>query len=286
MANTKVWRFRAKLAKSSARLPVVWARHRGLHANDVFLASYPRSGNTWLRFVLSEALTGKSIDFDNVDNFIPELKWHRGAVPILENHGRLIKTHERWRQEYRKAIYIIRDVRDVALSQFARSAQLGIVDPNLDEFLLAFLEGRAQAHPYGAWAPHLRAWLDGPLAQEGKLLVVKFEDLRRKPEEQLTRMLEFVHGPSGPETVSTALANNSVEQMRAKEERSRKLYQSTTEVGRFVRKGAVQGWRTSLSPAQLQLFEQYAGRELARAGYPSASEVASAASAPLQSVSS
>jgi hypothetical protein len=286
MANKKVWRFRAKLAKSPARLPVIWVRHRGLHANDVFLASYPRSGNTWLRFVLSEALTGTSIDFDNVDNFIPELKWHRGAVPILEGHGRLIKTHERWRKEYRKAIYIIRDVRDVALSQYARSAQLGIVDPDIDKFLLAFLQGRNQAHPYGAWDRHLRAWLDGPLSHEGKLLVVKFEDLRRSPERELTRMLEFVHGPTGAETVSTALANNSVEQMRAKEVKSRKLYQSTTEVGRFVRKGAVQGWRTVLTPAQLQLFEQYAGPELARAGYPSASEVAAPASVPLQAVSS
>jgi hypothetical protein len=276
MAKKKVWRFRAKLAKSPLRLPVIWVRHRGLHPNDVFLASYPRSGNTWLRFVLSEALTGTSIDFDNVDNFIPELKWHSGAVPILENQGRLIKTHERWRKEYRKAIYIIRDVRDVALSQYARSAQLGIIDPDLDKFLLAFLLGRNQAHPYGAWDRHLRAWLDGPLPQAGKLLVVKFEDLRRNPDQQLTRMLEFVHGPSGPETVSTALANNSVEQMRAKEVRSRKLYQSTTEVGRFVRKGAVQGWRTALTPSQLQLFEQYAGPELARAGYPSASEVATA----------
>jgi estrone sulfotransferase len=285
MANKKVWRFRAKLAKSAVRVPVIWFRHRALYANDVFLASYPRSGNTWLRFVLSEALTGTSIDFDNVDRFVPELKWHRGATPMLENQGRLIKTHERWRKEYRKAIYVIRDVRDVALSQYARTIQLGIMDPNLDEFLLAFLQGRAQAHPYGAWDRHLRAWLDSPLAREGKLLVVKFEDLRRKPEENLTRMLEFLHGPSGPETVSTALANNSVEQMRIKEERSRKLYQSTTEVGRFVRKGAIQGWRTSLTPAQLQLFERYAGRELARVGYPSASEVAATASS-LQAVNS
>jgi hypothetical protein len=271
MADTKFIRFRANLAKSSARLPVIWVRHRGLTANDVFLASYPRSGNTWLRFVLGELLAEKAIDFDNVDDVIPELKWHQRGIPLFASGGRLIKTHEPWRKEYRKAIYIVRDARDCALSQFARSAQLGIADPDMDEFLDSFLSGTF--HGYGAWGRHIRSWLNSPLAHEGKLLVVKFEDLRRSPEEQLTRMVQFVGAPAGAEEIRTSLANNSVDQMRAKEVKSRKLYQSTTEVGRFVRKGAVQGWRSKLTPAQLQRFDQAMGAELAQMGYPSGSEV-------------
>jgi len=285
MASTNLRNFRATLAKSPVRRPLIWLRHRGLGASDLFLASYPRSGNTWLRLVLSEALTGKSIDFDNVDRFVPELKWHRGAIPVLSGQGRLIKTHEPWRREYRKAIYIVRDVRDVALSTYARTKQLGIVDGQLDEYLPSILQGRA--HPYGAWDHHLRSWLDGPLAQEGKLLVIRFEDLRKNPEDALTRMVEFTGVDVAAEQIRNALTNNSVEAMRVKEERSRKLYQSTTEAGRFVRKGAVQGWKTVLTPAQLQLFEKFAGPELARMGYPSAAEVtAPATQAPLQPVGS
>ena len=271
MANTKIRRFRANLAKSAARRPVVWLRHRGLYASDVFLASYPRSGNTWLRFVLGEVLAGKSIDFDNVDDVIPELKWHRRGAVLFAHSGRLIKTHEPWREEYRKAIYIVRDARDVALSTYARAAQLGLADPDMDAFLIGFLKGTS--HGYGAWGRHVRSWLDSPLARAGNLLVVKFEDLRRDPEESLTRMVQFVSGQAGAEQIRAALANNSVDQMRAKEVQSRKLYQSTTEVGRFVRKGAVQGWRNVLTPAQLQLFEDAVGAELAQMGYPSASEV-------------
>jgi len=271
MAITRIGRFRANLAKSPVRLPVIWLRHRGLHASDVFLASYPRSGNTWLRFVLGEALAGKSIDFDNVDDVIPELKWHRRGAQLFANGGRLIKTHEPWREEYRKAIYIVRDARDVALSTFARAEQLGIANPNMDEFLAPFLKGTF--HNYGAWGRHVRSWLNSPLTQAGKLLVVKFEDLRRDPEESLTRMVQFVSCSAGAENIQAALVNNSVDQMRAKEVESRKLYQSTTEAGRFVRKGAVQGWRSALTPAQLQLFEQSVGADLAQLGYPSASEV-------------
>lgn len=286
MSNAKVRRIRAKLARTPLRLPVRWLRHRGLEAQDVFLASYPRSGNTWLRFVLGEATTGTSITFDNVDEVIPELRWHRRGLPIFANHGRLIKTHEPWRREYRKAIYVVRDPRDVALSQFARSQQLGIVDPNFDVFLPLYLQGRARVHPYGTWAAHIRSWMDGPLAQEGKLLVVRFEDLRTNPQEELTRMVAFVDVPATLETIRTSLANNTVERMRAKEVKSQKLYQSTTEVGRFVRKGAVQGWRNVLTPDQVQLFDQYAGPELSRMGYPSGKEVLAETKTALQTVGS
>jgi hypothetical protein len=233
-----------------------------------------------LRFVLGEVLAGRSIDFDNVDDVIPELKWHRRGLPLFADRGRLIKTHEAWRKEYRKAIYIVRDARDVALSTFARSTQLGIADSDMDEFLAAFLKGTF--HNYGAWGRHIRSWLNSPLAQAGKLLVVKFEDLRRNPEESLTRMVQFVGAQAGAEQIRAALANNSVDQMRAKEVKSRKLYQSTTEGGRFVRKGAVQGWKSVLTPAQLQRFELSVGADLAQLGYPSAAEVdVSAAQAPL-----
>lgn len=274
-------KLRSKLAKSPLHRPVAWFRHRGLNSRDVFLASYPRSGNTWLRFVLSELLTGTSIDFDNVDRFIPEMKWHHSAVPILPGPGRLIKTHEHYRKEYKRAIYIVRDARDVALSAYARSGQIGIVDQDFDAYLRSFLKGHA--NPYGAWDRHLRSWLDGPLAREGKLLVIKFEDLRRDPETAVSQMVEFVGVPMDLEKIRAALSNNSVDRMRIKEEKSRKLFRSTTENGRFVRKGAIQGWRTVLTPAQLQMFDQYAGPELSRMRYPSASEVALAATnAPLQ----
>jgi len=274
---------RANLAKSPVRRPLIWLRHRGLHDSDLFLASYPRSGNTWLRFVLSEALSGQEIDFDNINSFIPELKWHKQARALLPGQGRVIKTHEPYRKEYRKAIYIVRDVRDVALSAHARTAEIGISDPQFDVFLRKFLEGHA--NQYGTWHVHLRSWLDGPLAGDGKLLVIKFEDLRKNPEDAVTRMVEFAEVKVDTARIRAALANNSVERMRAKEEKSKKLFQSKTEHGRFVRKGAIQGWRASMTTAQLQIFESYAGAELARMGYPSAAEV-EAARAPLQPVTS
>jgi hypothetical protein len=57
--------------------------------------------------------------------------------------------------------------------------------------------------------------------------------------------------------------------MRARESQAQKLHKSTREEGRFVRKGAVMGWREKLTEAQLELIEQHAGETMARMGYPS-----------------
>jgi len=58
------------------------------------------------------------------------------------------------------------------------------------------------------------------------------------------------------------------------------LTQGTTVVGWFVRKWAVQGWRNVVTLAQLQLFEQYFGAELAEREYPSVLEAAAAHTQP------
>jgi muconolactone delta-isomerase len=65
--------------------------------------------------------------------------------------------------------------------------------------------------------------------------------------------------------IGKSIADNTVERMRAKE---KETPQRASKRGRFIRSGSVGGWRANLSPEQVQLFEQYAGDALARAGYP------------------
>ena len=45
-------------------LPVVY-RHATVSRRDTFLASYPKSGNTWLKFMLTYLLSGREADFDS-----------------------------------------------------------------------------------------------------------------------------------------------------------------------------------------------------------------------------
>lgn len=248
------------------RAPLVWARHLGLDMNDVFLASYPRSGNTLLRFPLGELLSHVPCSFENVQRFVPEIGVHGDAFPLLSGGGRLIKTHERYRAQYRRAIYIVRDVRDVLLSSFERESAMGLLpDSDLDRYIEPFLEGRMSR--WGAWQDHVEQWLHSPLANNGNLLVLHFEAIRAHVEDALARILQFLSISADSAAIRQAVLNNSIERMRSKEAGSATLPKTKSDAGRLVNSGAVNGWQHKLNRDQLKLIDNYAGKTLASLGY-------------------
>jgi hypothetical protein len=112
-----------------ARLPGVILNHRSLKSSDVLFASYPKSGNTWIKFMLGQIITGREVDFDSVDRVIPYLGDDMPPVGPLPNGGRLIKTHEPFRgitaPYVKKAVVLVRDGRDVALSYYRSQLRRG-----------------------------------------------------------------------------------------------------------------------------------------------------------------
>jgi hypothetical protein len=270
---------RAKAARSKIRVPLVWSWHLGLKSQDAFLASFPRSGSTWLRFMLYEVLSGEDAGFRKIEHRLPEIHRHRGSQPILSGGGRLIKTHENYRSDYKRAVLLVRDVRDVFLSVYNSFIALDLTTfvskGDIDSFLLSFLEGKV-IHT-GSWQQHTQSWLESPLAKNGNLLIVRYEDLRKNPEQKVQELLQFVGINPDVRVIRRAIENNTLQQMRAKEDKAKKagehsiLLGSRTdaldETSRFVRKGAVGGWREKLTDAQVKIFEQYAGDALEALGY-------------------
>ena len=275
--NLSYSRLHYRAARTPLSVPLHWVRHRSLNSEDVFLASYPRSGQHWTRFQLFELLTKRAADFDSLDDTIAPVGRHFRAPRILPRGGRLIQTHQRWRKEYRKAILLVRDVRDIVLSDYAWDESLNLprhLDiKDFDSYLEPWLCGKTQTPGAGSWQEHLNSWLESPLVTEGKLLVIRFEDMRKNTEDALVRMTEFLGVPVTRQRVREAIANSSLEKMRAKEDASnkydsQKIGRKQGEEHRFIRKGSVGGWRERLSTPQLELIEQYAGKELVRMGYP------------------
>jgi Sulfotransferase domain len=262
-----VMRIRARVSRTSLRAPLVWVRHLGLDSSDVFLASYPRSGNTLLRFPLAEAISGALCSFENVQRLVPEIGVHVYAHPLLPGGGRLIKTPERYRRKYRRAIYVVRDVRDVLLSSFAREAAMDFLDSTaLDRYIEPFMQGKTSR--WGAWQNHIQEWLNSPLAASGNLLLLRFEDVCNDVESTMSRALTFLAMPADPATIHRACANNSIEKMRAKEDQSATLPKSRMHEGRLISSGVAQGWRQKLNQKQTALIEHYAAATLACLGYP------------------
>ncbi|MFZ0769867.1 MAG: sulfotransferase domain-containing protein [Candidatus Sulfotelmatobacter sp.] len=255
-------KLRYSLAKTPARAPLVWVRHRGFKISDVFVGSYPRSGSTWLRFMLLEILAGQSSGFSNTNEMIPDVGKHQSAVPVLPAGGRLVKTHEPFRAEYKKAIYLARDPRDVALSEFAYQKALGLAGSDFDGYLQHFLRG--EVNPFGSWSNHAISWTDAADSGRSEVLLVCFEELKSNSEQELSRIVDFLGVPVQAAKIRAAIANNSMDKMRQKEKANP---QRASAKGKFICSGSAGGWREVFTEEQSQLVQQYAGNILARLGY-------------------
>jgi hypothetical protein len=274
---TSVYRkLRRKFAKTKLRAGLVWLHHRNLCPADMFVASYPKSGVTWTRFVLFELLSGLPAGFKTTNQLMTGVGQHNKGLALLPGVGRLIGTHEQYRKDYNRAIYVVRDARDVLLSEFAFLKALDYFRGDLDEFISVFLFTCGSAYGYGPWHRHVSSWLDSPIAGTENLLLVRYEDLRQDPVTWFARMVEFLGVDVGREKIELAVENNSIQKMREKE--NREPVRASIR-GRFVRDGAVRGWVSKLSPAQVRLIEEHAGSALLRLGYPLSSQL-SAEEAP------
>jgi hypothetical protein len=251
--------------KRAVRPAVLRVRYAGVRRQDVMLASYPRSGSTWLRFLLTEALTGRTAEWGDVNRTIPYVGGHRDAPALLADGGRLLKTHDRAAGPCERAVLMVRDPRDVVVSEY-RWFLRGGYDRDLETFLTSFLDGSISL--FGFWGDHTRFWLDGPLAGSGRLLLTRFEDLRADPAATARSVAAFAGAHVDDAAIRAAVDGNTIERSREKEERA-----STQDVkrhrtgGRFVGEGAVEAWRTKLSDEQIRRVEDRVGDLIDRLGY-------------------
>jgi FkbM family methyltransferase len=163
----------------------------------IWLASYPRSGNTLLRIVLKTVFDRKTYSkHDDVNDIgadaaVAEEVGHQflGATwPEAFEKMRatdelyLVKTHDAPEDEG-KAIYIVRDGRSTCRSFYHYLKDF----PHLG-LLFSVRDVVAGFTPFGSWGEHLDAWQ--PLARPNTLLV-KYEDLVANPTAEIARIAEF-----------------------------------------------------------------------------------------------
>lgn len=260
---------RNQLAKSWLRKPVNWLRHKRLNPTDVFIASYPRAGSTWLRFLLFELLIGYSATFETInrnDSAVPEMTYCQRAPALLSGNGRLIKTHEPYRSEYQKAIYLARDVRDVVISEYNYVKLIDVFSGDLNHFIELFLRGQVNA--FGNWNNHYLSWHESDIAKKGNLLVVRYEDLLEQGAEVLQEVLQFLQLQKDEEDIAAALELNNFESMKMKEKVAKRTILKNHRIEfDFVRRGVFNQWLDTLTHEQVNRIEDHAGESMTLLGY-------------------
>lgn len=259
---------------------VVRRRHSGLTSQDVLLASYPRSGSTWFTFLLYESLTQKSATFESTYNGVPGVGRQKVGPHLLEDGGRVVRSHERFHGPVKRAIYVVRDPRGVALSLYRFRLRREEFSGTFDEFFEEFIKGRIQ--PFGPWESHVGYWLED-VAGEMDIHLVRFEDLRKDPQPVLRAVLEWLGKPADADLIAQAIHNNDVEHMKNKEDREaegKHFGGAQNKKIRFVNQGSTSGWDDRLSPDQLARIDERMGPMLDKLVYPRTEAAASTRSEP------
>jgi len=239
-------------------------QHIGLRPEDAFIDSFPRSGNTWTRFVLTQLLLSKEVGFSEVHATIPRVGSHQDAPGLLPGGGRLLKTHEQYRPAYGRTVLLLRDPRDMALSYRRFLAAYGHEYPDTSGFIRDLASGSIGTN--GTWLEHTNSWLAA--RENGAAVhVVTYEQIRRSPVDHFFEIAEFLGIPATREEVGEAASMNTTDNMREKESEVDRPHHVTSDRSfSFVGKGEVGGWRGQLTDAQLEplmpsveLYESVAG---------------------------
>jgi hypothetical protein len=256
------------LRRSPFRRIVMSRRHTGLTETDAFLASYPRSGNTWLKSLLTSCIFGEAMQnfSDRVDPVIPIVGYHRNVKPLVKAAGRIIKTHESFRPEYQKAIWIVRDPRDVVISEFKLEQRSQTFTRSFEDYITEFTKIRRHGPP--DWKSHTQSWLDSPLCGSQALLAVRFEDLRLNTASELKRVLDFLELDSNESILEKALQQNSLSSMSDRHALyDRTLGKSVNSKIPAVNQGMPGGWKYTLTPDAIKQIEKVFGETLDALGY-------------------
>ncbi len=263
----------------------------------VWLASYPKSGNTWVRAFLHNYIKRAQTphDINRLADFCaPEcgavlfgpdaaalstedVQKKRPAVHerLTRLHDDLVfvKTHNAnlavhgvplvTQAHTAGAVYILRDPRDVAVSY---SAFMGL---SLDETIA--LMGHAGAanrtnevqvfELLSSWSAHVESW-----TQAKTHFVVRYEDLLEKPEAALGRLIWQLGGEPEPERLKRAIAFSSFDEL-AGQEAAAGYVASGARGEKFFREGRAGQWRERLSAAQAAAIEAAHGAVMRRFGY-------------------
>lgn len=193
-----------------------------MFADDVFVVSFPRSGNTWTRFLIGNSLLPKEeVSFVNIERVIPDIYEHADYELRKMPRPRILKSHEYFDPRYPRVIYVVRDPRDVVLSYFRYYKKVGDVDlsGSLERFVERFVAG--EVSQFGSWGENVRSWIATRGGDPERFLLVRYEDMLKNTLRETRRMIEFL-GFNVPSTsLRRAVELSSANRMRSLEQDER-----------------------------------------------------------------
>jgi hypothetical protein len=226
--------------------------------DDVFILSFPKSGNTWTRFLIANLVYPETpADFSNINRLTPDPEALSKRELARMPQPRIVKSHQYFDPRYKRVIYVVRDPRDVALSQFHFHRKRGLIEDGYppERFVARFVAG--ETSPYGSWGENVASWLATRQNRPGFLLL-RYEDMLEDAAHELNKVASFLEIPPDAERIANAVRRSAADEMRKLEKSQAHLWSSTKSTRQdvpFVRSAQAGGWRTGLPTGAVAQLE-------------------------------
>lgn len=232
----------------------------GLKDSDIIFASFPKSGNTWLRFIWSNIISqmemdGKEVDFHLINKGLLDAEYDTHSYGEFEYEclPRLVKTHREYDQRFKdfKKIYLYRHPGDVMVSYYEyNKAQKNsnFLEKGISDFI------RDSKFGVPAWQNHVENWL------EQADVVIKYEEMKKDAFEVMKKIIDTFDITNIDENIiNKAIQKSSFTNMQNIEERKGRPSRDEGKFDknfRFVRKGSVGDWENRMNPNDVEYIKK------------------------------
>ena len=182
------------------------------------IVSFPKSGNTWLRFMLAHLVRSdksRPVTYHNINALSPtshiftttEIAKNLvpGAPVFIKEHA---NYYEMEKYPWERAIYVYRDGLDVLYSYWKF---IDAQAPGLYKNINRFVEGY-WIH-CGHWGDHIMSWRKGGKSHQ-KVLFLKYEELLDDPISAMRNCIDFLEINASNELVEEAVKENTASRMK------------------------------------------------------------------------
>lgn len=214
--------------------------------DDIFVVSYPRSGNTWTRYILAylKAGTAKQLTATDVGNLTPTVY---ANIPQANSaiSPRFIKTHEPLLHLYPRSLFIHRDPRESLVSYWHFARRTGIFDGSFSEFLRSNV-----AIQHQSWKEHMQAMHRKVLSDPRNIHVVRYDHLLNDFQNTVAKVVEWSGIGKGVD-LDAVYKLTAMETMAASDQECNSPFRALSGESFFVDRGKGSDWRNVWTAADL-----------------------------------
>ena len=247
--------------------------------DDVFIASFPKSGTTWtqqiVRLVYSRGLIRDSdpalhaiIPWLDDSEDLPDLS----VVDTLTS-PRVFKSHNPYHllpcklTESNRLIYVTRTAKDTAVSMYFHTFGFKMYeyDEPIEHFIGEFIAGRVEYGPY--WT-HLKSW--HTQREQRNILVLHYEEMQVDLAATVARVAHFLDQPLTNEEIERIAQLSTFSSMKKDPRTSMQLWDEEQRKPGipFMRKGEAGDWANHFTPDLAQAFDKEFKVKMARISWP------------------